>query len=88
MITFQSAVYVLCVLTSLACTILLLRGYARSAARLLLWSSMCFVGLTINNILLVLDLLVIPDVDLRIWRLGASLVAVLILLYAFIWEAE
>lgn len=85
---FQVSVYVLCVLASLACTLLLLRGYAKSGVRLLMWGGLCFVGLTANNVLLFVDLVVVPDVDLRLWRLGASLGAILVLLYGFVWEAE
>lgn len=88
MMTFQSIVYIVCALASLACTMLLLRGYALSGVRLLLWSGLCFVGLTVNNVVLVVDLLVLPEIDLRILRIGASLGAIAILLYAFIWEAE
>ena len=82
-------VYVLCAVTSLACSVLLLRGYLRSRARLLLWSSLCFTFLALNNLIVVIDILVFPtSVDLSIWRLFASLVAVGVLLYGFIWESE
>ena len=54
----------------------------------LLWSALCFVGLSLNNALLVLDLLVFPDIDLRLPRLLAALAGLLFLLYGFIWEAE
>lgn len=82
------AVYILCALTSLGCAVLLVRGYLRSRARLLLWSSLSFAGLAINNILLVIDRLVIPDQDLYLWRLVSAFVSVAILLYGLIWEAE
>lgn len=82
------AVYILCALTSLGCAALLIRGYLRSRARLLLWSSISFVGLAINNILLVVDRLVIPDYDLYVLRLVSALASVVILLYGLIWEAE
>jgi hypothetical protein len=69
--------------------LLLFRGYARTGARLLLWSALCFVGLSINNVLLFFDLVIFPtEVDLRPWRLLAALAGLLFLLYAFIWEAE
>lgn len=77
----------LALLTSLGCMALLLRSYASSGVRLLLWSGLCFVFLTLNNLFLVLDLL-IADIDFRPFRLGAALVAILFLLYGFIWEAE
>jgi hypothetical protein len=60
----------------------------RSRYRLLLWSGMCFAGLTVNNVLLVLDKAVFPEVDLSLWRLGIALLAMLVLLYGLIWNAE
>ena len=88
MMSFQGVLYIMSALASIACTALLLRGFARSSSKLLFWSGLCFIGLSINNVLLVLDLLVIVDTDLSVLRLGSSLAAVLVLLYAFIWEAE
>ena len=83
------AVYILCALTSLACAIMLARGYARSRARLLLWSSLCFVGFALNNALLVVDKVLLPtQVDLTILRTTAALLGLLILLYGLIWDAE
>jgi hypothetical protein len=78
----------LAVLTSLACTILLLRAYAASGHRLLLWSGWCFVFITLSNIFLFADLVVFPDIDFRPYRLLSALAGVLFLLYSFIWEAE
>jgi hypothetical protein len=78
----------LAALTSGACMLLLFRGYAASGLRLLLWSALCFVFLTMNNLFLFLDLVVFPDVDFRPYRLLTALVGVLFLLYGFIWEAE
>jgi hypothetical protein len=80
--------YSLAALTSLACMLLLFRAHARTGLRLLFWSALCFVGLSINNLLLFLDLIVFPDFDLRLWRLAAALAGLLALLYGFIWEAE
>ena len=81
-------VYALCALTSLACAVLLLRGYRASRARLLLWSGLCFAGLTLNNVLLVLDRLVYTAVDLSTWRLVVALAAILFLLYGLIVESS
>jgi len=80
--------YSLAALTSLTCMLLLFRAYARTGLRLLFWSALCFVGLSVNNLLLFLDLIVFPDFDLRLWRLAAALAGLLALLYGFIWEAE
>ena len=81
-------IYTLCTLTSLACAWLLLGSYRRTGHRLLFWSGLCFVGMTINNLLLMLDKLVLPMVDLLPWRLGAALVAVCLLLFGLIYEKE
>ena len=81
-------IYTLCALTSLFCAVLLLQAYARSRYALLLWSGLCFVGLTLSNALLVIDKLVVPDTDLSTWRLGVGLLSMLILLYGLIWKVE
>ena len=89
MLTFDVVLYGLAVVTSLACMLLLFRAYAASGMRLLLWSALCFVCLSINNVLLFADLVVFPtELDLRPYRLIAALAGVLFLLYGFIWEAE
>ena len=85
----QFVLLLMAVLTCLACTVLLFRGYRRSGLRLLLWSALCFVGLSLNNLLLFADLVVWPtQVDLRPWRTAAALVGLAFLVYGFIWEAE
>ena len=81
-------VYLLCLASSAVCAWLLARSYARSQMRLLLWAAVCFGLLSLNNLLVVLDLMVITSVDLGLARLVASLVGVLILLYGFIWELD
>ena len=78
----------LAALTSLTCMVLLFRAYAANGVRLLLWSALCFVCLSANNVLLFFDLVIFPEVDLRMFRLAAALAGVLFLLYAFVWEAE
>lgn len=85
---FPSVVYILCFLTSSGCAWLLGRSYMRTRATLLLWSSACFVLLAGNNLLLVLDLLVLPQVNLRIGRLMFALAGVTVLLVGFIWHLE
>jgi hypothetical protein len=82
------AVYLLCLASSALCAALLARRYTRSQTRLLLWASICFALLAVNNLLVVLDLLVVPAMDLSVVRLFASLAGVLILLYGFIWELD
>ena len=80
------AVYLLCAITSVACAALLFRGYRTNRTRLLFWSSLCFVGLAANNVLLFIDLVMVPEVDLRLWRGGSALVAMLVLLIALVME--
>lgn len=82
------AVYLLCAVTSSLCAMLLLRAYARTGTRLLLWSGLCFLGLALNNALLVVDLMIVPDTDLSTWRLVPAVLGVALLLYGLIWESE
>ena len=79
-------VYVLCAATSAVCAALLLRSYFQNKTRLLLWSSVCFVGLAVNNVLLFLDVVVWPHYDLGLLRNAAALIAMGALLYGLIWE--
>lgn len=79
-------IYGLCTLTSLACAWLLLRAYRRNGVRLLFWSGWCFIVMSINNVLLVLDKVVFPLVDLQVLRLLTALAALLLLLYGLIFE--
>ena len=81
-----AAVYIVGVLTSLACAILLLRGYFRGKKKLLLWSGLCFLGLAISNFLVFVDLVLVPDLDLYLYRLGTAALATGLLLYGLIWE--
>jgi hypothetical protein len=81
-------VYILCGLMSLFCAVLLLRQYRYSKARLLFWSGLCFVCFTITNVLLFLDLVVFPDLDLSVYRSGISLLGIMMLLYGLIWETR
>jgi hypothetical protein len=67
---------------------LLLQAYRRSGYRLLLWSGLCFVGLTVNNMLLVADKLIFPDIDFTLWRNASVLVAMTVLLFGLIWDTE
>lgn len=82
-----TAVYLLCMLTSAFCAALLLREYRRTAARLLLWSSLSFLGWAVNNALVFTDLVVLPGTDLSVLRALVALVAVSLLLYGLIWDA-
>jgi hypothetical protein len=83
-----AVIYTLCALTSLACAVLLLRSYAQSRLRLLLWSGLCFVGLTLNNAMLVVDRVFLPLTDLTIVRLSIAFAALMLLLFGLIWEND
>lgn len=83
-----SAIYLLCALTSLLCSALLLRGYWRGRARLLFWSGLCFGLLTLNNVLLFVDRIVLPAFDLSLWRASLTLLALALLLYGMIFEVR
>ena len=86
---FPTAVYLLCFAASSVCAWLLARSYRRSGARLLLWSALCFFLLALNNLLVVIDLVVLPDaVALQLPRIVLSLLAVAVLLFGFIWDLE
>ena len=86
---FKFILFLLAAITSFACMALLFRGYARTGVRLLLWSALCFIFLTANNVLLFVDTIVFPtQMDLRSYRLGTALAGIACLLYAFIWEVE
>lgn len=84
----SSFIYGLCAATSAVCAAMLLGAYRLERYRLLLWSGLCFVGLTVNNLVLLLDKIVLPDVDLSALRLFVALIAMTILLYGLIWDTE
>lgn len=82
-------VYLLCAVTSLVCMVLLGRAFWRTGARLLLWSAICFVGLALNNLLVFVDLVLLPtQVDLQLARLLATFVGISVLVTALVWESE
>jgi hypothetical protein len=81
-------VYLLCALMSTACAFLLLRGSQKSGSKLLLWSGLCFALLALNNIVLVVDLVILPDLDFhgRMWRNAIGGLAGSLLLFGLVWE--
>jgi len=81
-------IYSLCALTALGCAILLLRGYRRGRYRLLLWSGLCFAGLTVNNLVLVIDKVALPDGDLSVARTLVALISMIVLLFGLIWDSD
>jgi len=83
-----AAIYTLCAITSALCAWLLARAYRSSRSKLLLWSALCFAGLTLTNLALWIDKLVLPEIDLSVIRISIALAAMLVLLFGLIWEAE
>lgn len=83
-----SALYVLTCLTTLLCAVLLLRAYANVRKRLLLWSGLCFVGLTVSNLLVIADLVLLPQIDFYTYRLGSAAVGMILLLLGLVWESR
>jgi len=81
-------IYGLCALTAMLCAWQLLQAYRRSRYQLLLWSGLCFVGLTLNNILLIVEKLIVPEQDLAIVRSVTALASIMVLLYGLIWDAK
>lgn len=84
----SAVIYSLCALTALLCAVLLLRAYRRTRTRLLFWSGLCFAGLTASNVVLVLDKIVLPMMDLSTARLATGLVALLLLVYGLVMEED
>lgn len=85
---FQLVVNILGTVTACICAVLLLRAYSSVHKRLLLWTGLCFAGLTLANALLIADLNLVPDVSLYRWRLGAAAFSMLLMLYGLIFESD
>lgn len=81
------AIYALCALASFVCAVLLIRGYRRTRLRLTLLACLCFSGLALNNLLLFIDLAVVPQVDLSLLRGIVAVAALLLLVIGLAWEA-
>jgi hypothetical protein len=86
--TLPGLVYILCFATCTACATLVTRAWVRTRTQLLMWTAVSLVFLALNNLLVIADLLLLPDLDLSIWRHFAALAAGATLVVGFIWEAE
>ena len=84
----QSAVYLLCSLTSFIAMLLVYRSYLQNRTRLLLWTALAFVALAANNLVLFVDIVMLPGISLLLLRHLVSLLAVGLLLYGFVWELD
>ena len=81
-------IFALCAVTSLGCAGLLLRSYLKTRARLLLWSSICFIGLAINNLFVCVDFIILPNVDLSAVRAGVALISIVSINFGLIWDSK
>lgn len=81
-------IYILCLATSAWCAWLLLRAFSRTRARLLFWSGLCFCGMAVNNLVLILDVHVFVTRDLLVARLVPALAGVTLLLFGLVWETK
>jgi len=89
MLPLAPTIYALCLLSSAICAWLLIRSYARTRTRLLLWSAACFVLLAANNLLTVVDLVILPtSIDLILPRHFCTLAALAVLIFGFVWEVD
>jgi hypothetical protein len=82
------AVYALCAATAVLCSGLLIRGFVRTRVRLLLWAGVCFAALALENVVLIVDLFIVPTIDLNLLRLLTPLVGLAALLYGLLWESK
>jgi hypothetical protein len=80
-------IYLLCSLTALGCAMLLLRSFRRTRLRLLLWSGLCFACLALNNALVFVDLVLVPESSLFLWRNVAAFAGMSLLLYGLVWDS-
>jgi hypothetical protein len=83
-----SIIYSLCAALSLGIAVMLWRHHARTRSRLLYWSALGFSGLTVNNLVLVADKLLLPDLDLSLLRQATALLSLVVMLFGFTWEDE
>jgi Family of unknown function (DUF5985) len=88
MLNMAAAVYILGVIVTLCCAVLLGRAYSRVKNRLLLWCTICFAGLAVSNLLVFVDLVVFPEVSLYRWRLVTAAIAMCVLVFGLIWDGE
>lgn len=80
--------YALCAVTALLCAVLQLRTYFVSRYRLLLWGGICFAGLAVNNALIVVDNILIPERDFFTLRLTVALLSILVMIYGLVFESD
>lgn len=82
----RGLVYILCAATSLGGALLLLRGGLSGGGRLLLWASFWFFAMTLNNVLLYANFVLLPDVDLTLVARVATTLGIVVLNVGLIWH--
>ncbi len=86
-VTLPALVYTMCFVISAGCALLLGRAWQRTGVQLLGWSALCFALLSLNNLFVIIDLLLVPQIDFSVMRLALSLAATVVLLFGFIWHS-
>ena len=81
-------IYGLCTILSLAIAVMLWRQQRRVPTRMIYWTALCFTGLALSNLLLVVDKLLFPELDLRVLRHSISLLSIAVLLFGLVYEDE
>ena len=81
-------IYGLCGITAFLCAWLLFKAYRKGGTSLLFWSGLFFGIQALNNVLLIMDKIVFPTIDLSLARLCIALFAIVLLLYGLIMRAE
>jgi hypothetical protein len=81
-------VYLLCLVTSVICAGLLIRAWRRSRTPFLMWCAVAFSLLALNNLFVVADMILFPDIPFWGLRQAAAFSAVAVLIYAFVWEID
>jgi hypothetical protein len=83
---FSSVVYFLCTITSTLCAVLLYLSYQKTGARFLFWSAICFLCLALNNLLIFVDLILTPSIDLSVMRIIPAVIGFALFLWSCVWE--
>jgi hypothetical protein len=81
-------IYSLCLITALCCAAILVRAFTRTRRPLLMWASLCFLCLALNEAVVMVDLYLLPDLSFRILRSSLGLTAALLMLVGLIFPAR
>ncbi|MGE3177202.1 MAG: DUF5985 family protein [Vicinamibacterales bacterium] len=81
-------VYILCTLTSSLVALLLLREHWQTASRLLFWGAMSFVAMSASNALVLVDLVILPDVNLALVRASTFCLATVLFLVGIMKDVD